>query len=247
MAEMKCWITWEDCRYLQLTEAAQLQRLAEPAFVTFLAFARDPAAYEVFVQGEPIYIDGAILVGGAATPQGRSAAVALGVADLLTAEDMVSDLHLRQPSDWHDFIALRCCWATELFDYLGYRMIRATRTTRTIIAADARTQCWLRRRASSVSVEKGDRQFRALDVCVVTEARERDRWDAQPGKLLIGVHWVVLAAGKGHRGLGPRQQLRHVGRPDRERTRIHGHPPSAVLLTQSGVHGWVTGGRPGQT
>jgi hypothetical protein len=43
-------------------------------------------------------------------------------------------------------------------------------------------------------VEQGDRQFRALDVGVVTEARERDRWDAQPGKLLICVHWVVLAA-----------------------------------------------------
>jgi len=55
-----------------------------------------------------------------------------------------------------------------------------------------------------MSVEKGDRQFWALDVCVVTEARERDRWGAQPGKLLICVHWVVLATGKGHRGLGPR-------------------------------------------
>ena len=88
-------------------------------------------------------------------------------------------------------------------------------------------------------VEEGDRQLGALDVCVVAEARERDRWGAQPGKLLICVHGVALAAGKGYRGPGPRQQLRHVGRPDRERTRIHGHPPPPVLLTQPGVHGWV--------
>jgi glycine/D-amino acid oxidase-like deaminating enzyme len=34
---------------------------------------------------------------------------------------------------------------------------------------------------SPMWVEEGDRQFRALDVGVMTEARERDRRDAQPG------------------------------------------------------------------
>jgi hypothetical protein len=37
--------------------------------------------------------------------------------------------------------------------------------------------------------------------------------------------------------------LRHIGRADREGTRIHGQAPSSVLLTQSGVHGWVTSGQ----
>jgi len=118
-AEMKCWITWANYRYLRLTEAAQLIGLAEPAFVKFLALARDRAACQVFVGGKPVHVDGAILVWGAATEPGRSAAVALGVADVLTVEDMVSDLHVWQPPGWQDFIARRRSWATELFDYLG--------------------------------------------------------------------------------------------------------------------------------
>lgn len=117
-AEMKCWTTWEDYRYLRLTEAGQLQRIIQPAFRTFLAFAREPTAYHVFVAGKPTDIDGAILVWGAATPQGRSAAAALGIADVLTVEDMVGDLHVWQPPAWRDFIAQRRSWATELFDYL---------------------------------------------------------------------------------------------------------------------------------
>ena len=119
VAEMKCWITWANYRYLRLTEAAQLNSLAEPAFVKFLALARDPAAYQVFVDGQLTHVDGTILVWGAATEQGRSAAAALGIADVLTADDMVNDLHIWQPPSWQDFIAQRRSWATELFDYLS--------------------------------------------------------------------------------------------------------------------------------
>jgi hypothetical protein len=118
-AEMKCWITWENYRYFRLTEIGQLQSLNTPAFTTFLAFARDPAAYQVFTAGKPIEADGAILVWGAATPQGRSAAAALGIIDVLTVEDMIGDLHAWQPSTWRAFVAQRRSWATELFDYLG--------------------------------------------------------------------------------------------------------------------------------
>ena len=118
-AEMKCWITWENYRYLRLAEVGQLQSLNAPAFTTFLAFARDPAAYQVFLAGKPIKVDGAILVWGASTPQGRSAAAALGIVDVLTVEDMVSDLHAWRSPAWRDFIAQRRLWATELFDYLG--------------------------------------------------------------------------------------------------------------------------------
>jgi hypothetical protein len=119
VAEMKCWITWVNYRYLRLTEAAQLNSLAEPSFVKFLALARDPDAYQVFVGGKPIDVAGAILVWGTSTEQGRSAAVALGIADVLTADDMVNDLHIWQLPGWQDFIAQRRSWATELFDYLG--------------------------------------------------------------------------------------------------------------------------------
>jgi len=92
-------------------------------------------------------------------------------------------------------------------------------------------------------VEEGDRQVRALDVCVVAQARQRDRGDAQPGELLAGVHGVVLTAGQGYRDPGAGQQLRHVGRPDGERARIHRQPPAPVLLAQAGIDGRVIGGQ----
>jgi len=135
-AGMKCWITWADYRYLRLTEAAQLQGLAGPAFVRFLALARDRAACQVFAGGQPVRVDGAILARGAATGPGRPAAVALGVADVLTVEDMVSDRHAWPPPGWQDFIARRRSWATELSGYLGSPgcSMRAE-TTSTIIAA----------------------------------------------------------------------------------------------------------------
>ena len=41
-------------------------------------------------------------------------------------------------------------------------------------------------------VEEGDRQMRALDVWVVAQAWQRGRRDAQPGKLRVGAHGVVL-------------------------------------------------------
>src|SRR5215475_7737053 len=101
---------------------------------------------------------------------------------------------------------------------------------------------------SLMCVEEGYRQFRTLDVGVVPEAGERNRCRTKPGQLPIGVHRVVLTAGKGHRGLRSCQQLRHIGRPGREGTRVHGQPPSPVLLAQSGINGWVTGGQQaGQT
>jgi hypothetical protein len=117
-AELKCWISWKDYTYIRLTRAGQLDTLTEPAFVKFLALARDPSAYRVSVASRPIGVDGAILVWGAATPEGRSAAAARGVADVLTVEDMVSDLNAWQSAEWRDFIAERRGWAGELFDYL---------------------------------------------------------------------------------------------------------------------------------
>jgi hypothetical protein len=90
---------------------------------------------------------------------------------------------------------------------------------------------------SPIGVQEGDRQLRALDVCVVAQARERDRGDAQPGKLLAGVQRVVLTAGQDYRCPRSCHQLRHVGCSDGERARVHGQPPSPLLLAQARIHG----------
>ena len=91
VAEMKCWTTWENYRYLRLAETDQLQRITQPAFRTFLAFAHQPTSYHVTVAGKPTDIDGAILVWGAVTPQGLAGASALGIVNVLTVEEMVRD------------------------------------------------------------------------------------------------------------------------------------------------------------
>ena len=58
-------------------------------------------------------------------------------------------------------------------------------------------------RASSIRVQEDDRLLRVLDVCVVAEPWQGHHGDTQPGKLPVGVHGVVLAAGQRHRGLAP--------------------------------------------
>src|SRR5580692_3764793 len=67
VAEMKCWPTFENYRYLRLTETAQLQRIKEPAFIKFLALSSNPSDYSVFVGNRHVQIDGTVLIWGAAT------------------------------------------------------------------------------------------------------------------------------------------------------------------------------------
>ena len=95
---MKCWITWENYRYLRLIEARQIRRVKEPAFLRFAAFARHPSAYNVFVNRKLVEVDGTILIWGAATPSGKAAAAPFGIDEVLTVEDMVSDLHAWRPA-----------------------------------------------------------------------------------------------------------------------------------------------------
>jgi hypothetical protein len=109
--EMKCWITWEDYRYLQLTNAGQLQALTGQAFVEFLSYARNPAEYQVFVNSKVVQTDGGVLIWGAATPEGRSAAAGQGITDVLTIEEMVDDLHVWRPPAWQHFVDQRRQWA----------------------------------------------------------------------------------------------------------------------------------------
>src|SRR5262249_30221058 len=84
-------------------------------------------------------------------------------------------------------------------------------------------------------VQEGDRQLRALHVSVVTEPGQRARRNTQLRQLLIGVHRIELAAGKDRRRPRPAEQVRHIGRADREGSGIGGQLPLPVLLAQSGV------------
>jgi hypothetical protein len=90
---------------------------------------RDSTRTQVFVGGKDFHVDGAILVWGAATERGRTAATALGIADVLTAEDMVNDLRIWQPSAWQDFITQRRSGLPSCSTTSASRVVLATRNS----------------------------------------------------------------------------------------------------------------------
>ncbi len=92
-AELKCELAWANYSYLRLTHPAQLDHHTGAAFQAFLSFAREPGKYEVKVAARPVRVDGAILIWGAITEEGRSSVIEqCGLADVLSVEQMLDDL-----------------------------------------------------------------------------------------------------------------------------------------------------------
>lgn len=119
VAEMKCELEFENYRYLQLTEAWQLQHHRSTAFQKFLHLAKNAEAFETRVGGREVRVDGAIFIWGAVTPEGRSAVMAeYGFAYILSVEEMVNDLRRWKPAEWIERIGQLKYWSNELFDYL---------------------------------------------------------------------------------------------------------------------------------
>src|SRR5260370_14915232 len=73
IAEMKCDLEYENYRYLRLTSAQQLDHHTKPAFRWFLSFAKNPSLFSVKCDKKVIAPQGAILVWGCLTEQGRQA------------------------------------------------------------------------------------------------------------------------------------------------------------------------------
>lgn len=119
VAEMKCELEFENYRYLQLSGAWQLQRHRNTAFQKFLHLAKNAEAFVVRVDGREVPVDGAILIWGAVTPEGRSAVMAeYGFAHILSVEEMLNDLRRWKTSEWIERIGQLKHWSNELFDYL---------------------------------------------------------------------------------------------------------------------------------
>lgn len=119
VAEMKCELAFDNYRYLRLSSPRQLDHHRGAAFTKFRELARDPGAWPVHVQGTPVEIHGAILVWGAATPEGRAAVIdTLGVHDVLTVEDALRDLASWGDPEWRGRVEQLASWSRELFDWL---------------------------------------------------------------------------------------------------------------------------------
>jgi hypothetical protein len=128
VAEMKCWTELDNYRYLRLIDSEQLQRAVDQkfagnAFQEFLLFSKDQSAFEVQVNGRalPTQADGAILIWGATSDSGRSAAIAeYNFGDVLSTETMLDDLQSWKPTQWAERVDELRQWSDELFRYLHY-------------------------------------------------------------------------------------------------------------------------------
>lgn len=129
VAEMKCWLEYDNYRYLRLVNAAQLQKIVDQniagaAFKEFLNLAADPSSFEVRVESRPLpdRVSGAILIWGATSDSGRKAVIAeYGFADVLSVETMLDDLHIWTPPQWTERINQLRYWSDELFSHLSAR------------------------------------------------------------------------------------------------------------------------------
>lgn len=119
VAELKCEIEYENYKYLILTDVKQLDHHNKAAFFALLDAAANSPAQQVFVHGKEIYIDGAILIWGDATPEGRKAAVTeKGFFDVLTMAEIIEDLRSWGSESQRRFVEERRTWTNELFDAL---------------------------------------------------------------------------------------------------------------------------------
>lgn len=115
VSEMKCELEYEDYKYLVLNSPDQLEHHQSDTFDAFLATAREPGKSRVTVEGDPIAVHGAILVWGHVTQSGREAvAKHYGFADVLSVQDMASDLVRWGDASYQVFLHERARWCEEL-------------------------------------------------------------------------------------------------------------------------------------
>ncbi len=127
IAEMKCWLEFDNYRYLRLVDSVQLQRivnqkLAGSAFQEFLQLAQNPTIFDVRVGSHPLpnLVCGAILIWGATSDSGRKAVIAdYNFADVLSVETMLDDLHIWMPTRWTERINQLRQWSEELFAFIS--------------------------------------------------------------------------------------------------------------------------------
>jgi hypothetical protein len=117
VAEMKCEIEYQNFKYLVLSSTKQLDHHNKAAFVALLDAAARNADQQVFVNGRELPIDGAILIWGSATPDGRlSVMQAKGFSEVLTIAEIIEDLGLWQCANFRQLVEQRQAWTNEMFD-----------------------------------------------------------------------------------------------------------------------------------
>jgi hypothetical protein len=120
VGELKCELEYDGYRYVRLTDPQQLHHHTSKAFAAFLQAAKASASIPIRCGGQSQAIDGAILVWGAITAEGRQATMsAYGFADILSLETMVADLQAWADPSWADLLQSHRRWSDDLFVALG--------------------------------------------------------------------------------------------------------------------------------
>jgi hypothetical protein len=118
-SELKAEMAFENYKYLRLTDPTQLDHHALQAFRWLLDLAVDPASHRVQCARKPIAVSGAILVWGTVDAIGRAAVMGrYGFADVLSLEQMLSDLRTWNDPVWKAKVADLHAWSDGLFDGL---------------------------------------------------------------------------------------------------------------------------------
>src|SRR5439155_19469328 len=112
VSELKCEIEYQDYKYLVLTDSKQLDHHNKPAFAALLAAAAKQADQRAYVGRKQIAIDGAILIWGATTPEGRAAVVSeRGFFEILTLAEIIADLRAWNSEPYRVLLEQRRSWS----------------------------------------------------------------------------------------------------------------------------------------
>lgn len=116
VAELKCEIEYQGYRHLVLTDPDQLKHHTKPAFAALLVAAARDVNQRAYIARREIPIDGAILIWGASTPEGRAAVVnSKGFFDVLTLAEIISDLRAWNSEQYRTLLNERRSWTNELY------------------------------------------------------------------------------------------------------------------------------------
>lgn len=121
IVEQKCEIEFNGFRYFTLTGLHQLKHHNKPAFAAFLAAANGsaPAARDWKVGSQRVTVDGAILVWGAVTPEGRAAVMEeTGLHDVIGLDRIIAECAEWKPEAYRRLVSDRRRWCEELFAFL---------------------------------------------------------------------------------------------------------------------------------
>ncbi len=119
ICEMKCEIEYLNFKHFVLTNSSHLVHHGKPAFEVFLQSANPDNRHTTFIGKKRIKTDGAILIWGSATPEGRSSVIeAQGFHDVISIEDICSDLINWECAGYVEVVEQLREWSNRLFDGL---------------------------------------------------------------------------------------------------------------------------------